>query len=214
MTNFRKALVVSLLFTVAVCAQQNFPSVSNGSFISHHDPKIDLTIRGFKYVGSFDFTIPNIAKGKRYVYVDADRQKRVSRMFIIQAETIIPESNEIYRYSFANAERLGAHLFRHNTFAFSNAEGRRENPNGEGPLTVDFLAKKGFSLSDEWMASRFVAVPDPAKKSEIILFYMERVDRTGNSVTNFYNGQDPTPVWQKIAADLNSRSRKAFVVKS
>ncbi len=167
--------------------------------------------KAFRYVGKFDFTIRDVAKGERYVFAETEGRK-IKRLFIAQFEAILPASAVTYNYSFKDALTLGGHKFRQNTFAYSNRESRRENPLGEGALTADFLSRKGYTLEDELMMSRFVTVPDAARKHELILFYVENVSGSGHRLQEFYAGDTETPVWQEISRGLTGRSLENFSV--
>ncbi len=186
--------------------------VEGNVLISDSLPSIRIQVdQAFHFLGSFPFQIQNIAAGHRFVFVDADNQK-VRRMFIAQFESILPESTEIYRYNFDNAIPLGGFRFRHNTFAFSFEQDVKENPHKESALTKDFLHKKNYDFPDEWMASRFLALGDESRIHEMILFYMESVDSTGHTIKEFYDGDTPTDIWQKISKELDKRSRAAFQI--
>ena len=210
-------IFVSVLALLAVNSfGQNIERTVKGkTLISSQYPKIEVELNGdFKYLGKFDFTIRDIARGERYVFVEADKKKKIKRMFIAQFEEILPESPEFYRYNFDTARKFGSHKFRHNTYAYSNRESRKENPQGEGVLTEDFLKQKGYELEDELMMSRFVTVPDAEKKRELILFYVENVSPTKQHVTDFYSGDNETEIWKQITKDLTERSLKAFKIKT
>ncbi len=184
--------------------------VKENVLVSDGFPKIRVKVDPrFRYVGSFSFVIPGMAEGERYVFVDA-RAERVNRLFIAQFEGILPTSTETYNYGFATALSLGGHRFRENTFAFSNRKGREENPASEGPLTVDFLTRNGYVVEDEMMASRLVTVPDPERKHELILFYMESIAGSGHRLEAFYQGDDRTPLWQGLSQDLTKRALESF----
>jgi len=165
----------------------------------------------FRYIGCFPFRIQDMAAGYRYVFIDGDHSE-VQRMIIIQFESILPESTEIYRYSFDNALLLEGFPFRHNTFAFSVRKDIKRNPHAEVAVTQDFLDKKKYKIADEWMASRFLTLGDDSRKSEMILFYMEPVASTGFRLAQFYQDDTPTEIWDKISRDLGTRSRSAFQI--
>ena len=206
---------VMALLTVNSFGQNIERTIKGKTLISNQYPKIEVELNGdFKYLGKFDFTIRDIARGERYVFVEADKRKKIKRMFIAQFEEILPESPEFYRYNFDTARKFGSHKFRQNTYAYSNSESRKENPQGEGVLTEDFLKQKGYKLEDELMMSRFVTVPDAEKKRELILFYIENVSPTKHRVTDFYSGDNETEIWQLISKDLTKRSLKAFKIKT
>ncbi len=187
-------------------------SVRENVLTSDDFPNIRVKVDpAFHYVGSFSFTIPGMAAGERYVFAEAV-DHRVNRLFIAQFEGILPTSAETYNYSFADSLELGGYRFRQNTFAFSNQKGGQENPASEGPLTVDFLIRNGYAVADEMMASRFVTVPDPERKHELILFYMESIPGAGHRLEEFYQGEDRTPLWQELSQILTNRARESFTV--
>ena len=166
----------------------------------------------FRYVGKFSFTVEGIARGERYVFVDAE-ERHVNRLFIFQFEEILPESKETYNYSFKDALDLNRHKFRHGTYAYSNQETRRNNPKDEGALTADFLEKDGYILEDEYVMSRFVTVPDPERKHELILFYIENIHPTGHHLNELYEGEaEETPLWKEISKELTKRSFENFSI--
>lgn len=211
----RFALPGILLLVSVAAAHPEKPNriVKRNVLVSDALPKIKIAVKGkFKYVGRFDFKIRDVAAGERFVFVDASNGK-VNKMFIAQFEGFLPHIDDYYRYSFRNAMQFGTHRFRQNTYAYSNAESRRSNPNGEGVLTEDFLKKRGYTLQDELMMSRFITVPDRAKKHELILYYLENVSRTRHSLAEFYKDDKATDVWQQISIGLKARSLKSFKIK-
>ena len=167
----------------------------------------------FDYVGKFDFTLRDIAYGERHVFVDAD-DKHIKRLFIFQFEGFLPDNDHTYNYDFSNAETIGDFKYRQNTWAYSNQDSAESNPGGEGTLTAEFLRNKGYQLEDELMMSRFVMVPDDARRHEMILFYLENASNTGLSIDQFYDATDePTPEWVAISEDLTASSRQAFSIE-
>src|SRR6185295_4084600 len=142
-------------------------------------PNIQVRLRkAFHFIGHFSFTVPQMAKGERYIFADTQGRK-VKRLFIAQFETILSDSSETYNYSFKDALILGGHKFRPNTFTFSRRASVKTDPPDEGVLTTEFLTRKGYILEDEVMVARVVNVPDVERKHEMILFYMENVSDSG-----------------------------------
>ena len=187
--------------------------VVNNTIISDKLPKIKVAVSDeFEYVGRFPFTIRDVAGGERFVFVDAAENGKVERLFIAQFEGFFGHIDNSYKYSFANAEIMGGHKFRHNTWAYSNKNSRAKNPKGEGVLTEDFLKEKGYTLEDELMMSRFLTVPEEDKKHELILFYLENVSKTKHTISDFYKDDKATEIWREISKGLTKRSRKSFEI--
>jgi hypothetical protein len=208
----RQILFLGLLLLSFMAPVYSDPirKVEGNVLISSSLPSIKIQLdRAFHFLGSFPFRIQQIAAGNRYVFIDGTPEK-VQRMFIAQFESFLPESTEIYRYNFDQADVMGKFRFRSNTFAFNVQDAIKENPESEASLTQKFLQTKGYKVPDEWMASRFLTLGDPSRKSEMILFYMEPVAATGHRLPEFYNGEEPTMLWRNIAKQLDTRSRTAF----
>ncbi len=204
---------VLLWAAIAICADAP-PArrVIDRKLVSDALPSLRIQLKQpFHYIGSFSFQIEDMAAGERFVFLETEG-KNVRRMFVAQFESILPRSSEIYRYNFENAMKMGQHSFRHNTFAFSVAEARKEAPGKEADLTARFLEQKGFIADDEWMASRFLTLGDESRKHEMILFYMEPVASSGYHLSDFYKGEEETDVWKKLSAELRARSLEAFTI--
>ncbi len=188
-------------------------TVKDNILISTALPEIRVQVAdAFVYLGKFEFTIKGIAYGERHVFID-ESDGKVERLFIFQFEGFLPDNTHTYNYSFAQAETLGGYRFRQNTWAYSNAESELKNPKGEGALTARFVRSKGFELEDELMMSRFLMVPDEARRHEMILFYLENASSTGRAISSFYDEQDkPTSHWRAISEGLTARSRSSFEI--
>ena len=204
-------LILLALLSLGVTAQTRY--VKGQTLVSDEFPQISVSVnKSFQYLGKFDFTLRNIAGGTRFVFVDADKQKNVKRLFIAQFEGFLPGIKHTYNYNFDKAPFIGKHKFRQNTFAYSNSASEREDPGNEGSLTAKFLREKGYKFEDEFMMSRFVTVPDAERRHELILFYIENVSTTGKTIVDFYSGDDETQIWRDISVGLTARSRKAFTI--
>lgn len=207
---------VFLLLALCVHSLSASPSrrVNGNVLISESLPSIQIRIdKNIRYIGSFPFKIEHLATGERYVFAETSG-KNIRRMFIAQFEAFLPETPEIYRYSFENAMILSGHRFNHNTFAYSNRDALQENPKSEAALTDSFLKQRGFDVADEWIASRFLTLGDESRKQELILFYLEPAASTGHTMNEFSVADQPTDLWKTISAGLKQRSLAAFEVLS
>jgi hypothetical protein len=190
--------------------------VQDTTLVSTALPAVRIQVTpAFQYAGYVEFNLWDVAAGTRYIFVDtADRQIR--RLFLLQFEAYLPTNAHTYNYRFTDPRILGGQRFQHGTYAFSNAAIARERPGSEAPLTAAFLQAQGYTFADEWMMSRFVTVPDAARRHELILFYMEMVPATGHTLAEFYTGTGEdavaTPLWRQIAAGLTARSLQNFTV--
>jgi hypothetical protein len=183
--------------------------VDRGTITSPSRPAITVRVaRGFAYAGCFPLEFPQVARGARYVFLDADGP-RLRRLFVLQFEEFLPGVDHVYRYDMTSAEDIGGHRFRHNTWAYSNAASAAD-PN-EGTLLAAFLVQRGYEVPDVWMMSRFLTLGGEDRKSELILFYLEPA-AAGTRLADLYKGEEPTPAWQALRPALAQRSREAFSI--
>jgi hypothetical protein len=94
-----RMLLVMILFAawqLAASAAQNsgmkqpgqiqLSRVEGNTFISPENPDIRVSVDGkFKYLGSLPFAIDKVARGYLYIFVQANAEKHIQRMFIISA---------------------------------------------------------------------------------------------------------------------------------
>lgn len=186
------------------------PRVVNGAIVSTEYPCARITVRKpLKYLGRHPIEISGVATGERLLFIEADR-RHVTRLWIAQFEAIIPGSTELYRYGFEHSIKIGGIAFNPTAFAFSNRKAAADNPADEAALSAKLLRDRGYEIEDELMGARFAAVPDPAKRHELIIFYFENVSSAGHTITDFYDGDSPKPMWHPIAAALMTRGLGSF----
>ncbi|MDH3649760.1 MAG: hypothetical protein OEQ53_08755 [Saprospiraceae bacterium] len=174
--------------------------VTNNILISSALPKLEIKVDdAFVFVGKFDFEIiansdeyppelqgEPVAGGDRYVFVSADENQKINKLFIVQFEGFLPQNSFTYNYNFDNAEFMGENKYRHNTWFYDSKKLSEENPNNEGAKTRKFLENKGYDLDDHFMMSRFVGLASEDRKHEIIIFYLEMMKQaTGYSLKEY-----------------------------
>ncbi|UJH68315.1 hypothetical protein [Allomuricauda sp. SCSIO 65647] len=199
-------------------------SVETNVLISNHLPKIEIKVDNeFDFIGQFDFEIlassdeypedvqgKPVAAGERYIFAAIDDDRYISKLFIVQFEGFLPENDFIYNYNFSAADSIGENRYRHNTWFYDSKKLAQENPNGEGAKTRAFLEGKGYVLEDEFMMSRFVGLASEDRKNEIIIFYLEMLNKTtGISLEEYENSIDDEKA-ESIRNSFVERSRKSF----
>src|ERR1700733_12063906 len=170
--------MITLVFWIAEPAncQDHLSQVESNTFISSSNPDIRVRVdRKFKYIGNLPFEVDKIARGNRYIFVQATPEKQVQRIFIIQQEGFVPSSGEIYRYKITTPAKLGSSDYQHSVIIYDNDANIREEPGKEADLTLRFLADHGYVLEPELVMSRFARSADSERKHEIIFFCFENL---------------------------------------
>jgi hypothetical protein len=210
----RLGFCLSLMFSAAQTAncQDQLPRVESNTFISPENPDIRVSVdRKFKYLGNLPFTIEKIAGGNRYIFVQANPNKRIQRMFIIQQEGFVPSSDEIYRYKITTPAKLGSFDYQHSVILYDNDANIREEPGKEADLTQRFLAGQGYVLEPELVMSRFARPADWQRRHEIIFFCYENLSSYRHKLADFREGLDSLQK-QDIKQKVDENCLRAFHV--
>jgi hypothetical protein len=206
------ACFIALIFWAAEPAncQDQLSRVDSNTFISPDNPDIRVSVdRKFKYIGSLPFAIEKVARGYRYIFVQANPEKHIQRMFIIQQEGFLPSSDEIYRYKITTPAKLGSSDYQHSVIMYDNDANIREEPSKEADLTQRFLADHGYVLEPELVMSRFARSADSERKHEIIFFCFENLSSYRHKLKDFLLD---SPEKQEIKQKVDENCRSGFRV--
>src|SRR5262245_45642369 len=143
--------------------------------ISSDLPSIRLRFnKRFKYVGSQQFVLYDRAQVEQHFFVDADDQRRIKRMYMVQFEGYLPNINAAYDYPATKTIALRGQTYIVNTESVPNVSAMlKQNPQSDAARAASFLESKGYHLNESIMFQRFVRLVDEAKRHEFILLYIE-----------------------------------------
>src|SRR5438067_10863881 len=146
--------------------------------------------KAFKYVGSQSFILYDRAQVEQHFFVNADKQKRIKRMYMMQFEGYLPKIKATYDYPVTKTVNLGGQTYIVNAEGIPNVPAAlKQNPQSDVTRAASFLESKGYRISDSIMFQRFVRLVDDAKRNEFILLYVEEAV-TGASVEDGKRRQD------------------------
>ena len=204
--------LLALIIRAAKPANCQVSRVESNTFISSDNPDIRVSVdRKFKYAGSLPFAIEKVVAGNRYIFVQANPEKHIQRMFIIQQEGFLPSSNDTYKYQITNPVRLGSWDYQHSVMFDDNGARIREEPAKEADVTQRFLTHHGYLLEPELIMSRFARPADSQHKHEIIFFCFENLSSYGHKLVDFREGLD-SPEKQDIKRKVDENCRNSFHV--
>ena len=167
----------------------------------------------FTYVGSFPFTIDDVAGGHRYVFAQVDSNKHIRRMFIVQQEGFLPSSGDTYKYPITNPATLGSVDYQHSVIMDNNDVRVREEPGKEADLTEQFLKLHGYVSEPEVIMSRFARPADTQRRHEIIFFCYENLSSYGHKLSDFPEGLS-SPEKEKIKRQVDENCQHIFRVSN
>jgi hypothetical protein len=131
----------------------------------------------FRYVGSQEFILYEVARAEQHFFLDADKEGRIRRMYWVQFEGYLPTNTRSYNYRLQQRVNLGGLEFIADSAARKIETGGR--PDSDGARARAFLAGKGYRMaSDDVLWQRLVHLVDEARRNELMVIYLEDLSPT------------------------------------
>lgn len=179
----------------------------------------------FEYLGPETFRLGETHEAERHHFVRQEGNS-VTALLVFQFERIldgVPGKYEFNvppeeylggsNYRFASEPvALGSHEYIHNTWAFNTRESARENPGKESDRTLRLLERRGYRIDDGLIMARYVRAVGEDQRKEVIIFYMEPLQRHGHDISEFPDGGPASERFDRLSAELVSRVGSAFEV--
>jgi len=184
-------------------ARSDQPRLVKGQVLTSTNlPSIRIRFdKRFKYVGSQKFILYDRAQVEQVFFVDADNEKRVERMYMIQFEGYLPNVDATYNYAVEKTIDLGGQTYIINTETIPNVQAAlNQDPRSDSAHAGAFLAGKGFRFSESVMYQRFVRLVDQTKRNEFILVYIEET------------GTIAVPDKDRAMQELSTHALKGFTI--
>src|SRR6267378_4003112 len=161
-------LVSSLLLSSIAYAQSDVNSqtrrVKGQILTSASLPPIRIRVgKAFKYVGSQKFILYGRAQVEQHFFVDADKQRRIKGMYMVQFEGYLPNVNATYDYPATKTVNLGGQTYIANTESIPNVSAAlKQDPQSDVARAASFLESKGYRIAESIVFQRFVRLVDEA----------------------------------------------------
>jgi hypothetical protein len=157
--------------------------------------------KAFKYIGSQSFILYGRAQVEQHFFVNADKQQRIKRMYMLQFEGYLPNINATYDYPVTKTVNLGGQQYIVNAEGIPNVPAAlKQNPQSDVARAATFLESKGYRIGESIMFQRFVRLVDEAKRNEFILLYVEEAGAGGSSEK------------ERDMQEFSSRALKGFTI--
>lgn len=203
-----RILAITLVWCAAAAAQDRAPErrVEGNVILSERDPKIRIELpAGVAYAGADRWELYGVADCELHVFVEADPQKKIQRLYWVQFEGFLPSKPDSrYRYPFtATAEIAGLR------FDVRARFGSTKDPNKPGSEMEHIQAlmrKAGYQWPDEMMNVRLVYLPDEGKRKELMMIYAEDLAPTGFREADLLPGGKAADKWPGLASALTERA--------
>ncbi len=205
------ALASLLLGTATAADKAPDRKVEGTTVTSSHDPAVKVTLPGTaQYVGADRWDLYDFADAEVHVFVEADAQKHVQRLYWVQFEAFLPDNERTYKYAFLETATLGGKEFDvTRTYAPTNLKSR---PGSDRERVFAMISKAGYLMPTEQANVRLVYLPDEKKRKELMIVYGEDLSMSKTTVEEL-NTPAGTAKWEGQRAALVERAKERIKVE-
>jgi len=209
---FVTTALASLLLGTAV-AEDKAPDrkVEGTTVTSSHDPAVKVTVPATaQYVGAERWDLYGFADAETHVFVEADAQKKVQRLYWVQFEGFLPDNERTYKYPFIETTTLAGLEFDVNrSYGPTNLKSR---PGSDRERVFAMVAKAGYQMPAEQINVRLVHLTDETKRKELMIIYGEdlAMSKTTTEELNKPGGQEK---WEGQKSALIARAKERIKVE-
>jgi hypothetical protein len=135
--------------------------------------------RDFRYTGGQRFVLKSVADAEQHFFVRTDGKDTIRQLYWIQAEELLPGQPGGYDYPSDSLPTVGALPWWVNLRAMNGPV----QTGSDRAATVRFLTAHGFRFPDLAPRLRLVFVPEPRRRRELMVVYLEAAARAGRDTS-------------------------------
>jgi hypothetical protein len=185
--------------------------VQGTTITSMRDPAIKITLPAVaQYVGSDRWDLYNVADAEIQVFVEADAQKKVQRLYWVQFEAYLPDNTHSYDYPFK--EKLTHAGLDFDVTTSFGATNRPTKPGSDREHVVALLNKAGYLIGAESMNLRLVNMVDDSKRKELMIIYAEDLAPSGFTAEKLKTPEGEAK-WRELKAGLIERALERIKIE-
>lgn len=170
------------------------------------------------HVGSERFSLYDVADAEVHVFVEADKERRIRRLYWVQFESYLPSRPEL-AYDYADGNRK--------IELAGTATWLRAGPaSTSGPMragsdrehVIGILKRAGIAIPAEVMNVRLVQLlDDPAGtgkgRRELMVIYSEDLAPTGKRLADLMTDDKPNADWAPLERELVGRATESVTIE-
>ena len=211
----RKRLVLAFLCCGFLAAQPAAPDrkVQGNVLISGHDPAVRIQLpKDVRYLAAVRFNLYEVADCELHVFVEADANNNVQRLYWVQFEGYLPTKPELhYHYDSPRHITLGGLDFYVDTWVRS--AGTKTRPGSDREHVHAVIRAKGYKMPPGMMYVRLVHLLDEQKRKELMIVYGEDLSTTGRRAADLEPGGRAHASWPAIDKGLVERAQQSIAVE-
>ena len=188
-------------------------TVEGNVITSGRDPQVRIGLpKSVQYVGTDRWVLKKVADCELHVFVEADPQKNLQRLYWVQFEGYLPSKPELkYAYDSPRHAKLGSLDFYLD--ASISTKDARSQDGSDGDHVRALLRAKGYIMPAGMMSVRLVHLLDERKRKELMVIYAEDVASTGFVAAELSQGGKAHDRWPAIEAGLIERAKEKISIE-
>ncbi|HLW52297.1 MAG TPA: hypothetical protein VKW06_05605 [Candidatus Angelobacter sp.] len=209
-------IVFCIFFCGLLAGQAQGPErrVQGSEIVSDHDPKVRIRLpKPVQYAGADRWVLYDIADCELHVFVEADQNKNVQRLYWVQFEGFIPAKPELkYQYDSPRHTSIGGLDFFVDTWVRPHDAPVRPGSDREH---VQSLARaKGYKTPAGMMYVRLVHLLNEQKRRELMIIYGEDLAPAGFAAADLAPDGKAHDRWPALEQDLIERVRQKITLEA
>ena len=211
--NFLIAALACASFASAAGNRPPERQVTAHAVSSAHDPTVRIQLpESAQYVGANRWVLYGMADCELHVFVDADAQNNVQRLYWVQFEGYLPIRPGLHHtYDSPQHLSIGGLDFYVDTWA--QQRDSKTEPGGDGEHVRALIRGKGYTRPSDMMVVRLVHLLDQQKRKELMIIYGEDLAPTGFTAADLNEGGKVHAQWAAIQAGLVERAQKVIAIQ-
>jgi hypothetical protein len=209
------ASITALLPGALLTAQDKAPErrVQGNVITSDRDPSLQIELPAqVRYVGADRWILYGVADCEVHVFVKADAQKVVQKMYWIQFEAYLPSKPDS-RYNYNSPQTLKLAGLDFDVRVRVGETGDSPKAGSDLEHVRALIQSKGYQLPAGMISARLVHLLDEQKRKELMIIYGEDVKPTGFTATDLLPGGKGYEQWPKIEKDVLQNAERNLTLR-
>lgn len=186
--------------------------VEGRTISSAHDPAVKIEFgEGFRYVGGQRFILYEVADAEQHIFVDADANGRIRRLYWVQFEAYLPTNTQTYKYNSTETTTVDAFPFVVDAAPRSYAN-YQPRAGSDGERMASLLKAKRYQLPENALWIRLVHLPDASKRRELMIIYLEDLQPAGLAAADLAANGSAVSKWPEMRKQLLRRAESGLTL--
>ena len=179
--------------------------VDGSTVVSERHPAVRIGLpKSAQYLGADRFVLYEIAGCELHVFVEADGQKTIERLYWVQFESYLPSRPELHHtYDSPRHASIGGLDFFVDTW--TAAKDSKTTPGSDLEHVKSLVQAKGYRMPAEMMVVRLVHLMDE-KRKELMIIHAENLASTGYTAAELKKDGTAHDQWPAIEEKLIERA--------